>query len=92
MGEAATDKPAKRNRLLRISLRGLILLLTLCAVGCAWVAFYASQAREENRIVRELLSAEDGRSTQVLYGSRFKRGDQQGVPAAFFKGGPQWVT
>lgn len=76
---------------MRFSLRGLFLLLTLCAAGCAWVAYYASQARAENRIVQQLQSAEDGRTIVVLYGNRFNHEEQQAKAEAFFTGGPAWA-
>jgi hypothetical protein len=75
-------KPAGRSRStwMRFGLRSFFVLLTVLAVGCAWLGWQVRRAKLEDRVITTLRSSTDGHTFNVSYDSYFRPGDGPGVP------------
>lgn len=65
---------------MRFGLRSFFVLLTVFAVGCAWLGWQVRRAQLEDRVISKLKGTTGGHTFNVSYDSYFRPSDGPGLP------------
>ena len=85
----ATPSTAAHRRVLRYSVRALLLAMTIMAGGFTWVAILIRERHNEDRAI-QFISSKLETSPNLGFGSPF--GDDDGFGDTFYQGTPDWLT